>query len=65
MLYVVLLVASVRSLVGLLRRRGPSRPRGSVLRGLIRAAFGLGLVVFGYLPAFIGVVVKSLSDALP
>ncbi len=54
-LYVVLLVA----LVGSLRRRGPSRPRGSVLRGLVRAAFSLGLVVFGYLPAFIGVVVKS------
>jgi hypothetical protein len=58
-LYVVLIIASVLAIVGLVQRRGLPRLRGSVGRGLIGACFSLGLIGFGYLPAFVSRVVKS------
>ena len=58
-LYGVLIVASVLALVGRVRRRGLPRRRGSLGRGLVGACFSLGLVGFGYLPAFISRIVKS------
>src|SRR5207249_3756439 len=58
-LYVVLIVAAVVALMALVRRRGLPRPRGSLGRALIGACFSLGLIGFGYLPAFISRVLKS------
>jgi hypothetical protein len=58
-LYVMLIGVAVLVIVGVVRRRGLPRPHGKLARGLMSACADLGLVVFGYLPAFISVVVKS------
>jgi len=53
--YVVLIGVSVSALVARMRRRGSPGPSG----GLISAGLSVALVVFGYVPAFIIVIVKS------
>src|SRR5262249_46682565 len=58
-LYVVLIGVAVLVIVGVVRRRGLPRPHGKLARGLMSACVDLGLVVFGYLPAFISLAVKS------
>jgi hypothetical protein len=58
-LYVMLIGVAVLVIVGVVRRRGLRRPHGNLARGLTIASFDLGLVVFGYLPAFVSEVVKS------
>jgi hypothetical protein len=58
-LYVMLIGVAVLVIVGVVRRRGLPRPHGNLARRLVSACFDLGLVVFGYLPAFISVMVKS------
>ena len=58
-LYLVMLAAAALALFTWVRHRDAIRRGGGIVRLMIALPFAAGLVVFGYLPAFITPIVKS------